>query len=188
MRHEIERKRLHYMQAQVVKYDDGSEVLISYSTPVVEKTPQGQYIRLWGSWSSTTNKQVHTYCGHSFRKLPFRDGTYEDLRTEYRRMGYTLEGTKEWLTPDECDDEASCYVRKLDSSGIHGYSTLYNKYLKERFKDNQRMKDLFEVMNMCARRKITNSKPVSALVKVHDFDFTKVWESGLAEQYPELKY
>lgn len=188
MRHEIERKRFRCMQAEVVKYDDGSEILISYSTPVVEKTPQGQYIRLWDGWSSTTSKQVYMYCSHSFRRLPFRDGTYEDLTPEYKRMGYDLDGHKEWLTPDDCEEYAERYVRNLSCTIASSYSTCYNKELKQIFKDNQRMKDLFNIMNMCARRKIIGNKPVNALVKMYDFDFKKVWESGLSEQYPELKY
>ena len=44
---EIERKRLNYMQAYIKYYDDGSQILQSYNTDVVKRTPDGQYIRLW---------------------------------------------------------------------------------------------------------------------------------------------
>ena len=92
MAYEINRKQLNYMQAVIKYYDDGSEILQSYSTNVVKKTPDGKYIRLWDGWSSSTMKQVKAYCGHYFRGLPFADGTYENLTREPQRRGYSMNG------------------------------------------------------------------------------------------------
>lgn len=65
MAHEIDRQRLNYMQAWIKKYDDGSEILMSYNTDVVKKTPDGRYIRLWSlGHLLLVNKSVHIAIEH----------------------------------------------------------------------------------------------------------------------------
>ena len=52
-----------YGKAKVVVYDDGTEVMQSYGTDIVKKTPDGQLFRMWNRWSQTTGRHIASYCG-----------------------------------------------------------------------------------------------------------------------------
>ena len=52
-----------YGKAKVVINDDKSEVLISYETPVMMKTPEGHFVRLTDRWSATTGRHIKAYSG-----------------------------------------------------------------------------------------------------------------------------
>lgn len=44
-----------YGKARVVIDDEGTETLISYDTPIIERTADGKLNRLWfGDWTATT--------------------------------------------------------------------------------------------------------------------------------------
>lgn len=189
MAHEVNRYRLNYMQAYVKQYDDGSEILQSYSTDVVKKSPDGKLIRLWHSWSPSTMKQVKAYCGHYFRSLPYEDGTYEDLTPEYRRKGVRLSGRKEELTPENCKKYAKMFAEFMEqgNSFSQGYITCYDKDLKQIYKGNKKMLKLVNILSSCAKHKmLRGTDEINVLIKLYNYDFRKVWESGLCEQYPEL--
>ena len=62
-----------YGKARVIVEDDGTEVLISYSTAVVKRYPSGNLVRLWDGWSATTGRHIKAFCGlnkDGYRKLP----------------------------------------------------------------------------------------------------------------------
>lgn len=62
-----------YGKARVRVEDDGSEVLVSYSTDVLRKNTDGTLVRLWNGWSATTGTHIRSYCGMTkkeFEKLP----------------------------------------------------------------------------------------------------------------------
>jgi hypothetical protein len=52
-----------YGKAKVIINDDKSEVLVSYETPVLRKTPEGYYVRLTDRWSATTGRHIKAYSG-----------------------------------------------------------------------------------------------------------------------------
>lgn len=52
-----------YGKAKVLIKDDGSEVLYSYNTPIIERTPGGELRRLWYGWSATTGAHIKSFCG-----------------------------------------------------------------------------------------------------------------------------
>lgn len=191
MPREVNRYRLNYMQACVKQYDDGSEILQSYTTDVVKKTPDGKYIRLWHSWSPATNKQVHAYCHRTFRDIPYEDGTVEDRTVPYKRKGYTLSGKEVSLEIPYCQAEAKEFIKSLASGnlytddGRYGYSTLINKELRQHYKKNKKMLNLINVLEACARKKpIRGKNPMNSLLKLYNFDFDEVWDnSGLSSQY-----
>ena len=125
MPREIERKRLNYMQAYIKYYDDGSQILQSYSTDVVKRTPSGKYIRLWKSWSPSTMKQVKAYCGHYFRGLPYEDGTYEDLKASHTRKGYRYDGHAKYLTKDDIEMYTRNFIRDLQQKNYKWLVALF---------------------------------------------------------------
>lgn len=191
MPREVNRYRLNYMQAYVKQYDDGSEILQSYATDVVKKTSDGQYIRLWYGWSPATNKQVHAYCHRTFRDIPFADGTVEERKRVYKRKGYNLEGLKDELNLADCRREAKEFIKSLKAGVLYvwdnryGYSTIYNKELREHYKGNKKMLELINILDACARRRLIRGKnPMNAFLKIYDFKFVDVWiNSGLETKY-----
>lgn len=52
-----------YGKARVVIDDDGTETLISYTTPVMRRDPDGTLHRLWWGWSATTGRHIKAFCG-----------------------------------------------------------------------------------------------------------------------------
>lgn len=188
MAHEVNRYRLNYMQAYVKQYDDGSEILQSYTTDVVKKTPNGKYIRLWSGWSTSTSKQVSVWCGKRFRDIPFADGTVEDRTVQYKRKGYDLKGWESKLTPEDCMIGAKRYAASIkNGQGIScGYSTIFDKELKQIYKGDKAMLRLMNILSSCAKHKIKGNDEINVLIKLYNFDFKKVWESGLCELYPTL--
>ena len=62
-----------YGKAKVVVADDGTETLYSYDTPIMKRTANGEFIRMWEGWSATTGRQIAAFCGmtrSTFMKLP----------------------------------------------------------------------------------------------------------------------
>lgn len=50
-------------KACVVYEEDGTETLFSYSTPIIERRPDGTLNRLWYGWSVTTGRHIKAFCG-----------------------------------------------------------------------------------------------------------------------------
>lgn len=189
---EIDRKRLNYMSAIIKYYDDGSQILQSYSTDVVKRTPEGKYIRLWRSWSPSTMKQVKTYCGHYFRGLPYEDGTYEDTRPEYHRRGYNIDGRLKPLTLVQVDASVKNFIHNLKSKNFrwlvnYDYNTACNKELKKHkeMQSNKRQR-LLDALYSCATQKPTKNA-IGILAKMYNFDFEELWNNGLIKDWGELK-
>lgn len=190
MPREIERKQLNYMNAWIKYYDDGSQILMSYSTDVVKRTPDGKYIRLWHSWSSSTMKQVKAYCGHYFRGLPYEDGTHEDLKASNKRKGFKYDGRAKYLTKDDVEMYTRNFIRDLQQKNYKwmiemSYNTLCNKGLKKWAKSEKR-KRLVDALYSCATNKPTKNA-VGVLAKMYNFKFEDVWNNALAKDWGELK-
>lgn len=63
-----------YGKALVKVYEDGSEILQSYQTNVLYRSPSGELFRLWDGWSMTTGRHVAAFCGigkREYENLPF---------------------------------------------------------------------------------------------------------------------
>lgn len=191
MPREIERKRLNYMQAYIKYYDDGSQILQSYNTDVVKRTPDGQYIRLWGSWSATTNKHVHAYCGRSFRSLPFEDGSYEKI-DRYKRHGFNCIGSHEYAySVDECKEKVKRIIEDIKLKDfyhliVNGYNSACNKELKQ-WANTKKKKQLVDALYCCATKKPTKN-PMGVLAKLYNFDIKEVWKNTLKADWGELEY
>lgn len=62
------RQATFYQKARVERMDDGTEVLYSYNTPVLKRTPSGDFKRVrstWSDsigWSATTGRHVYSFC------------------------------------------------------------------------------------------------------------------------------
>ena len=52
-----------YGKAIVKVAEDGSEILQSYDTDVMKRTPDGELVRLWSGWSATTGRHIYAFCG-----------------------------------------------------------------------------------------------------------------------------
>lgn len=51
-------------KAIVIIDDEGTETLISYGTPIIERTADGKLNRLWFSdWTATTGRHIKSFCG-----------------------------------------------------------------------------------------------------------------------------
>lgn len=58
-----------YGKAIVKVMDDGTEILQSYQTDVIKRTPDGKLKRLWGGWSATTGRHISAFCGLNKKEL-----------------------------------------------------------------------------------------------------------------------
>ena len=192
----INNKQLNHMNARIYYYDDGSEILTSYGTDVVKRTPEGKYIRLWKGWSRSTSKQVHTYCGMSFRYLPFEDGTYEDTKQRYKRKSYYLSPnfnrqTEQWYIEargnySKIDPKAlkekkgfgyTLYTRFIEAvnnknikSILTNYQTGIHKELKEYYRENKSVLQLLDLLRSCALSK-SSKNIIGTLARLYDYDF-----------------
>lgn len=187
---EIERKRLNYMQAYIKYYDDGSQILQSYNTDVVKRTSDGQYIRLWDGWSSSTNKQVSIYCGYRFRSLPFEDGTVEDTKPVYRRKGYKYNGSPKALSLAEIDEKVKDFIRNLKNKNLrwmvqYDYNSACNKELKKWAKSEKRQR-LVDALYSCATKKPTKNA-MGVLAKLYNFDIDEVWNNSLVKDFGPME-
>lgn len=190
MPHEIERKRLNYMNAYIKYYDDGSQILVSYSTAVVKRTPNGKYIRLWNGWSPSTMKQVKAYCGYYFRALPFEDGTYEDLKPEYKRKGYKYNGEVKYLSLNEVKSKVNSFINNLKHKQLrwmiqYDYNSACNKELKKWAKSEKR-KRLVDALYCCATKKSTKNA-IGVLAKLYNFNIEEVWNNSLVKDYGPME-
>ena len=52
-----------YGKAFYIAYSDGTEILYSYGTPIIERTLSGELVRLWDDWSATTGRHIKAFCG-----------------------------------------------------------------------------------------------------------------------------
>lgn len=52
-----------YKKAVVRVYDDGTEILFSYGTPVIGRDSLGGLHRIWMGWSATTGRHIRAFCG-----------------------------------------------------------------------------------------------------------------------------
>ena len=53
-----------YGKARVVVDDEGTETLISYGSPIIERTADGKLERLYfGDWTATTGRHIKAFCG-----------------------------------------------------------------------------------------------------------------------------
>lgn len=192
MAYEVKRQRLNYMNACVKYYDDGSEILQSYSTDVVKKTPDGKYVRLWAGWSPSTMKQVKTWCGHYFRGLPFADGTYENLKRESERRGYDINGRaisrpiSEWKSRILSRICAAIDTKDLTLL-MYNYNSACMKELKFTYKNDGKVMRLLNALKICSTKTMNNyCKDLSMAAKLYDYDFNKLWiNGGLSEEYKD---
>lgn len=150
------KEQLRYMQAWIKTYADGTQILQSYNTDVVKRTPNGEYIRLWNSWSVTTSKQVRAWCGENFRDLPFEDGTVEDRRRSPSNTvhGYDVDGSIYTRTREDRYDGAPTSKDQLtlDWYEIY-YKTFFNKKIRQLIKGDKEAKLLLETADACAKGK-----------------------------------
>ena len=51
-----------YGKAHVI-VDGGTETLVSYTTKVLRRDPDGTLHRLWHGWSATTGRHIAAFCG-----------------------------------------------------------------------------------------------------------------------------
>lgn len=58
----------------VVEIDNaGNETLYSYNTPIIKRTADGEFVRMWDGWTATTGRHIAAFCGmgkSEFMRLP----------------------------------------------------------------------------------------------------------------------
>ena len=62
-----------YGKAKVKQLDDGTEILQSYETDVMKRTPDGRLYRLYTNWTATTGRHIIAFCGlnkAAWQKIP----------------------------------------------------------------------------------------------------------------------
>lgn len=52
-----------YGKCRVEVQQDGSEILMSYNTPIIQRLTDGTLKRLWAGWSATTGRHIAAFCG-----------------------------------------------------------------------------------------------------------------------------
>lgn len=180
----ISKDRVDYMNAWIKEYEDGTQVLQSYSTDVVRRTPEGQYVRLWGGWSVSTSRQVQRAFGQSFRHLPFADGTFEDLKPEPRRTGkifnYYGDSISHSILRESIKRELKDFLdgyknNKTINKLCDTYTTCLDKEIRHHFKKNKPMLELFRAMRVCLEQKDRQDE-ISMLCKLCGYDFKEVYE------------
>ena len=57
----FDRVKSFYGKAKIIEKDSGEKILQSYNTEVCKITPEGEFIRLWGGYSSTTMQHINTF-------------------------------------------------------------------------------------------------------------------------------
>lgn len=71
----VDGRKSFYGKAHVRADDDGTETLISYTTDVAKRLPNGNIEKLWNGWSATTGRHIKAFCGMNkaqFDKLPYK--------------------------------------------------------------------------------------------------------------------
>lgn len=58
----IDGRKSFYGKAKVIRYDDGSEDLLSYNTTVLSKRKDGTIVKRWDGFSQTTLRHIKAYC------------------------------------------------------------------------------------------------------------------------------
>lgn len=51
-----------YGKARVIREDDGTITLISYTTPVCKIDSDGNFVKLWYGYSATTMRHINSFC------------------------------------------------------------------------------------------------------------------------------
>lgn len=188
MTEQISKERVNYMNAWIKTYDDGTQILQSYSTDVVKRTSSGKYIRLWTGWSISTAKQVYVGFGVNFKSLPFEDGTVEvpEVCRRGKRFDYwtkphdTKLVIKDWLgePTNGVAESVKAFVEALKAKDItqivDKYSTCIDKELKQKYKKNKKLLELFRAMRVCLEEK-PRKDDISMLCKMYDYNFKTVW-------------
>lgn len=65
-----------YGKAKVKIYSDNTKVLQSYNTDVAKIDANGNVIRLWDGWTTTTGRHIIAFCGlkkKEFLNLPLNN-------------------------------------------------------------------------------------------------------------------
>lgn len=78
--HPVNGQKSFYGKAVVLTFADGTEILRSYDTQVLKRTPTGKYLRMWDGWSATTGKHIKAFSGLNkagFDKLPFDSENFD---------------------------------------------------------------------------------------------------------------
>lgn len=195
----ISKERVSYMEAWIKTYSDGTKILQSYETDVVKMTPEGKYIRLWHDWSVSTNRQVYRAFNVSLKSLPFEDGTVEQpcvYRKGLRFNSWTCmpvsdrieirdnEGKKTKIV-EQLVDSFDKALKSKDITDIkNAYSTCIDKELREKYKDNEKMFQLFRAMRVCLEQKPRQDE-ISMLCKIYEYDFGTVY-SYIKQDYDFL--
>ena len=52
-----------YGKCRVEVQQDGSEILMSYNTPIIQRLKDGTLKKLWSGWSMTTGRHIAAFCG-----------------------------------------------------------------------------------------------------------------------------
>ncbi len=188
-----DKQRLRHMNAWIKTYADGTQILQSYNTDVVKRTPDGKYIRLWNCWSVTTSRQVRAWCGHSFRDLPFADGTVEDRSYKPRATGYDIDGVRYVVDPEAKYDGAPTSKEQLTVAWYEiYYKTFYNKIIRKLIKGDKEAKLMLEAADACAKARYIKhhndnhwkqkvlpepKNPGSIAAKLYDYYFNKMYET-----------
>lgn len=56
-----DRRKSFYGKAKVIEKDNGETVLQSYDTEVCKINPNGEFVRLWDGYSSTTMRHINSF-------------------------------------------------------------------------------------------------------------------------------
>lgn len=83
-------QRSFYGKAMVELLPDGSKTLYSYNVPIMSELPDGNHIRLWNGWSTTTGKHIYAFSG-------LHKAEFLALPTEEEHTQNFPNGTRVWL-------------------------------------------------------------------------------------------
>lgn len=105
------------------------------------------------------------------------------------RSGWDLKGKGYVLTSTQCREQAEQLVKDIADKKpviLRDYKTCLDKDLKQLYNHDQRMRDLVDILSMCAQRKVKAHHMLSTLIKICNYDINKLWIMVLKPSYPDI--
>lgn len=69
----VDGRKSFYGKCRVEIKTSGSEILLSYNTPIIRRYSSGRMVRLFDGWTATTGRHIKAFCGlnkKEFLSLP----------------------------------------------------------------------------------------------------------------------
>lgn len=175
----IDKKQFRFMNAYIKYFDNGAEILQSWSTDVVLRKKNGELVRLWDGWSVMTNKQVKAYCGKSLRDIPFEGGILEETKPSLNIWGVNHIFRRDFTSVKKSDMTPEWFY--------NNYGTGYAKQIKKLIGNDKELNDIYRIAHICAlanKKMKKGDKPeprnkYQMYAYMYNYNFCKIYNINL---------